>query len=63
MSEIDHKTINKILSVVLGFMFTGWMSWVSWVALEAGNKKAWMIKQQQQIEELQKIVWKNHGHE
>ena len=60
---MNDKTLIKVLSISLGFLLTGWMGWVSWVALEAGNKKEWMIKQQNEIKELQKLVWKNHGHE
>jgi len=44
-------SIVGALTSILTFLLGGWMYWVSEVALEAGDKKEWMLKQQKQINE------------
>ena len=50
--ELAVKLLLGVVSVclaIIGTLTGGWMYWVSTVALEAGDKKEWMIKQQKQI--------------
>jgi len=57
---LNYEVVAKAFGGIIIIMLIGWMSWVSTVAIEAGNKSSWMRKQQEKIDELQKIVFSKH---
>jgi len=57
---MDYKVIAKVFGSIIILLLIGWGGWISSVALEASNKTNWMRKQQEKIDELQKIVFSKH---
>lgn len=60
-STITWKIVAGAMGTIILIGLAGWMKWVSEVALEAGNKREWMVKMQAQINKNRESIILHHG--